>query len=70
MDNEESFSGYMPMIEQIKLGKEATMLGTQGELVKAHGMTVVTKDGAEYVFSIDSSDIMRLFFLAMRVLGD
>lgn len=71
MDQEEEvFSGFMPMVGQIKLSKETTMLGSQGELVKAHGMTVVTKDGSEYVFSIDSSDLMRLFFLTMRVLGD
>jgi len=70
MDQEESFSGFMPMVDQIKLSKEMTMLGSQGELVKAHGMTIVTKDGSEYVFSIDPSDLMRLFFLTMRVLED
>jgi hypothetical protein len=70
MDQEEDFSGFMPMVEQVKLSKETTMLGSQGELVKAHGMTVITKDGSEYIFSIDSSDLMRLFFLSMRVLGD
>lgn len=67
---EDSFSGFMPMVGQVKITKETTMLGSQGELVKAHGMTVVTKDGSEYVFSIDSSDLMKLFFLSMRVLGD
>ena len=65
----DSFSGFMPMIDQIQITKEATMLNTEGELVKAHTFQVKTRDGSDYVFSIDNYDLMRLSFLIMKVLS-
>ena len=68
MPEDNSFSGFMPMIDQIQLTKEATMLNTEGELVKAHTFNVKARDGSDYVFSIDNRDLMRLSFLIMKVL--
>jgi hypothetical protein len=69
MSEEESFSGFMPMINQIQITKEATMLNTEGDLVKAHTFNIKARDGSDYVFSIDNYDLMRLSFLITKVLN-
>lgn len=69
MSEDNSFSGFMPMIDQIQITKETTMLNTEGELVKAHTFQVKARDGSDYVFSIDNYDLMRLSFLIMKVLS-
>lgn len=63
-----SFSGFMPMISQINLTQETTMLNTEGELVRAHTVNIETRDGSNYVFSIDNYDLMRLCFLIQKVI--
>jgi hypothetical protein len=65
---DEGFSGFMPMINQIHITKESTMLNTEGDLVSAHTLTVQTRDGSNHVFSIANSDLMRLCFLIMKVI--
>jgi hypothetical protein len=67
---EESFSGFMPMIEQINLTKETSMLSTEGDLTHAHTFTIKTRDGNVNVFSITNNDLMRLFFLINKVISD
>lgn len=69
MSEENSFSGFMPMINQIQITKEATMLNTEGDLVKAHTFNIKARDGSDYVFSIDNYDLMRLSFLITKVLN-
>jgi hypothetical protein len=64
-----SFSGFMPMIDTIKITKEIQMLNTEGELINAHSITIVTKDNSEYVFSISNYDLMRMTFLIPKVIG-
>lgn len=66
---DESFSGFMPMIGQVHLTKESSMINTEGELVMAHTLTLVTKDGSNHVFSIYNNDLMRLFFLINKVMN-
>jgi hypothetical protein len=74
MDNKENqtneFSGFMPMISYVNVSESATMLSTEGELVRAHTVNVVTKTGDNYVFSMDPVDLMRLAFLLIKVAGD
>jgi hypothetical protein len=70
MDQEESFSGFMPMINQINLTKEMTMLSTDGDLTHAHTFSIGTRDGNQHVFSIMNTDLMKLFFLINKVLGE
>jgi hypothetical protein len=70
MDQEESFSGFMPMINQIALTREASMLNTEGELINAHTFTINTRDGSQHVFSIMNYDLMRLFFLINKVVSE
>ena len=70
MDQEESFSGFMPMIEQINLTKETSMLSTDGDLTHAHTFTNKTRDGNVNVFSIMNTDLMRLFFLINKVISE
>jgi hypothetical protein len=45
------------------------MLSTEGELVRAHTVNIVTKNGDNYVFSMDPVDLMRLAFLVFKVAG-
>jgi len=67
-ESEQSFSGFMPMIGQVHITKESSMLNTDGDLVMAHTITVTTRDGSNHVFSINNADLMRLFFLINKVL--
>lgn len=72
MSNEfdSGFSGFMPMIGQVNVSEAIQMLSTEGDLVKAHTIRITTKEGNEYVFSIDPSDLMRLTFLLLRIAGN
>lgn len=67
--SEEAFSGFMPMISQINLTQEMTMIDTEGHLVNAHTVTITTKNGQEFVFSINSYDLMRLSFLINKIIN-
>lgn len=68
MDEEMSFSGFMPMISQINLTEEMVMLNTDGDLVSAHTLKITTREGNDTLFSIDGHDLMRLYFLIGKVL--
>lgn len=65
----ESFSGFMPMIHQVHITTESSMLNTEGDLVMAHTITITTRDGSDHVFSIHNTDLMRLFFLINKVIN-
>ena len=67
--SEDFFSGFMPMIHQVHITKEAAMINTEGDLVSAHTIKVQTKDGSEHVFSISNHDLMRLCFLITKVVS-
>ena len=66
---EDLFSGFMPMINQVHITKETAMLNTDGDLVTAHTISIKTRDGSDYVFSIGNYDLMRLFFLISKVVN-
>ena len=70
MNQEESFSGFMPMISQINLTRESSMLSTDGDLTNAHTFSINTRDGNQHVFSITNNDLMRLFFLINKVVSE
>lgn len=63
------FSGFMPMISAINISKESQMINTNGDLVNAHTISIKTYGGESFVFSIDNADLMRLFFLIMKVVN-
>lgn len=67
-ETNDSFSGFMPMINQITITPETTMLSTEGELIKAHTITVTTREGDSYVFSMENYSLMKLFFLIPKVI--
>lgn len=69
MSNDESFSGFMPMIDQISITKEMTMINTEGDLINAHTLSIKTRDGLDHVFSINNVDLARLFFVIMKVMN-
>lgn len=69
MSEENMFSGFMPMINQINISKQSQMITTNGDLVNAHTISVTTVSGDNYVFSIDNNDLMKLFFLIMKVVN-
>lgn len=68
-ETDKSFSGFMPMIHQIHITSESSMLNTEGDLVMAHTVTITTRDGSDHVFSIANNDLMRLFFLINKVIN-
>lgn len=67
--SEEIFSGFMPMVNQIFITEEMTMINTEGDLVSAHSLTLETRDGQKNVYSIDKTDLMRLYFLIGKILS-
>jgi hypothetical protein len=67
--SEETFSGFMPMINNINITPEISMINTDGELLKAHTFSIIVRDGTEYVFSIDTNDLMKLCFLITKVIN-
>jgi hypothetical protein len=69
-EKDQVFSGFMPMISYVNVSESATMLSTEGELVRAHTVNIVTKTGENYVFSMDPVDLMRLAFLLIKVASD
>jgi hypothetical protein len=69
MSEENQFSGFMPMIGQVHLTQEMPMIDTEGGLVTAHTLTLTSKDGKEFVFSISNHDLMRLSFLIHKVIS-
>lgn len=69
MSEDQSFSGFMPMINQITISQEMTMINTEGDLVSAHSMTVETRDGQKNVYSVSPIDLMKLYFLIGRVIS-
>lgn len=69
-EEENQFTGFMPMISNVNVSPASTMLSTQGDLIRANTINIVTKDGSNYVFSIDPSDLMRLVFLLFKVASE
>jgi hypothetical protein len=67
--SEETFSGFMPMIDNVNITPEVSMINTDGELLKAHTFSIIVRDGTEYVFSINNHDLMRLCFLITKVIN-
>jgi len=67
---QEPFSGFMPMISDINITQEMSMINNNGDLVSAHTFTVTSRDGSDFVFSIENADLMKLCFLIMKVLND
>jgi hypothetical protein len=44
MTEDNSFSGFMPMVSNITIGQVVTMINTEGELVEAHSVAVKVVD--------------------------
>ncbi len=68
--SEETFSGFMPMISNINITPEISMINTEGDLLKAHTFSIMSRDEKEYVFSISGYDLMRLYFLITKVVSN
>ena len=68
MTEDNSFSGFMPMVSNITIGQVVTMINTEGELVEAHPVAVKVVDGTEYVFSMTTENLMKLYFLIPKAL--
>lgn len=66
---EDLFDGFMPMIDQISVTEASTMLNTNGELIKAHSVRIKTRDASDHIFSIETDDLMRLFFVIMKAIS-
>ena len=67
--SEETFSGFMPMISQVYITEEMTMINTEGDLVPAHSFTMETRDGQKNVYSINKVDLMKLYFVIAKVIN-
>lgn len=56
------------MVSNITIGQITTMINTEGELVEAHSIAVKVVDGTEYVFSMTTENLMKLYFLIPKAL--
>jgi len=68
MDESSGYSGYMPMIGQITVSTTTQMLNTEGELMNAHSIILKTRENKEFVFSITTEDLMKLYFLIGKII--
>lgn len=66
-ERQTGFDGFMPMISQVTISEADTMISTDGDLVKAHTVSITTKNGDSYIFSMDPVDLMRLSFLLLKI---
>ena len=69
MSEENSFDGFMPMIDGVNLTPSISMINTEGDLIKAHSVKITTREGVDFIFSIETNDLMRLFLLIMKVVN-
>lgn len=69
MSEDNSFDGFMPMIDGVNVTPSISMINTDGDLIKAHSIKITTRDGIDYVFSMDTFDLMKLCFLIMKVVN-
>ena len=40
---------------------------SEEQIMKAHEFKVTTRDNEDYVFSVENVDLMRLYFLIMKI---
>jgi len=69
MAEDNSYSGFMPMIRQITVSNSTAMLNTEGELIHAHSFVVNTREDKDFVFSVTQEDLTKLYFLIGKVLS-
>jgi hypothetical protein len=69
MSEDNVFDGFMPMIDGVNITPSISMINTDGDLIKAHSIKITTRDGVDYVFSMDTFDLMKLCFLIMKVVN-
>jgi hypothetical protein len=69
MTDDNSYSGFMPMIRQITVSNSTAMLNTEGELIHAHSFVVNTRENKDFVFSVTQEDLTKLYFLIGKVLS-
>lgn len=69
MMDDNSYSGFMPMIRQITVSNSTAMLNTEGELIHAHSFVVNTRENKDFVFSVTQEDLTKLYFLIGKVLS-
>ena len=70
MSEDYSYSGYMPMVKQITMSQKIQMLDTDGNIIHGHAFTVKTREEKDFVFSITTEDLMRMYFLVLKALGN
>ena len=69
MTDDNSYSGFMPMIRQITVSYSTAMLITEGELIHAHSFVVNTRENKDFVFSVTQEDLTKLYFIIGKVLS-
>ena len=62
------FSGFAQLLHKIDISQETSMISNNGEIVKGHIISLETKDGSEYIFSIENNDLIRLMLLINKIL--
>lgn len=70
MSENQGYSGYMPMVNQVNISPAIEMINTEGELIHAHSFAVTTRENKDFVFSISQKDLVRLYFLLHKVLSN
>jgi hypothetical protein len=68
MSENQNYSGYMPMVNQVNISPSIEMINTDGKLIHAHSFVIQTRENKDFVFSIAERDLVRLYFLLHKVL--
>ena len=66
MNNDGVFDGFMPAITDISISKPTPSITSNGDLINVHCITIKAAD-KEYVFSIQPSDLQKLYFLILTL---
>lgn len=65
---DQGFSGFMPIIEDINITGETSLMTTDGSLIAAHIITLKMTNKEEVVCSMSKDKLQSLFFLLGKIL--
>jgi acyl carrier protein len=63
----ESFSGFLPILQDINITEETSLMLTDGELASGHLVRLIMTNEEEVMFSISKDKLQSLFFLLGKI---
>lgn len=61
--------GYMPSLESMEISPAHAMITTNGGLISGHSIRVSLKDGTDFLFSLSTEELQKLFFVILKTLS-